>query len=73
MKLNQSYYQSQSGIEPGTSCTAGRHSMQRAIQTALFTAIWNLGFYYYKNIFSLIFSEALNGDFPITHLQILGS
>jgi hypothetical protein len=37
----------QSGIEPGTSCTAGEHSMQRAIRTALLTAIRNLGLYYY--------------------------
>jgi hypothetical protein len=39
---------SQSGIEPGTSCTAGEHSMQRAIRTALLTAIQNLGLYYYN-------------------------
>jgi hypothetical protein len=39
---------SQSGIEPGTSCTAGEHSMQRAIRTALLTAIRNLGLYYYN-------------------------
>ncbi len=40
---------SQSGIEPRSSCTAGEHSMQRAIRTALLTAIRNLGLYYYKS------------------------
>jgi hypothetical protein len=40
---------SQSGIEPGTSCTAGEHSMQRAIRMALLTAIRNLGLYYYNS------------------------
>jgi hypothetical protein len=34
---------SQSGIEPGTSCTAGEHSIQRAIRTTLLT---DLGLYY---------------------------
>jgi hypothetical protein len=37
------------GIEPGTSCTAGEHSMQRAIRTALMTAIRNLYLYYYSS------------------------
>ncbi len=37
-----------SGIEPRASCTAGEHSMQRAIPTALLTAIQKLSLYYYK-------------------------
>jgi hypothetical protein len=41
---------SRPGIEPGTSYTAGEHSMQRAIRTALLTAIRNLGLYYYSKI-----------------------
>ncbi len=40
---------SQSGNEPGTSCTAGEHFMQRAIRTALLTTIRNLGLYYYSS------------------------
>ncbi len=39
---------SQSGIEPGTSCTAGEHSMQRGIHTAFLTSIRNLSLYYYN-------------------------
>jgi hypothetical protein len=35
---------SQSWIEPGTSCTAGEHS----IRMTLLTAIQNLGLYYYR-------------------------
>jgi hypothetical protein len=49
---------SQSRIEPGTSCTAGEHSMQRAIRMALLTAIRNLGLYYYntnENISKMFF------------------
>jgi hypothetical protein len=34
---------------PGTSCTAGEHSMQRTIRMALLTAIQNLGLYYYSS------------------------
>jgi hypothetical protein len=33
---------SQPGIEPGTSCTAGEHSMKRTIQTAYLLAIRDL-------------------------------
>jgi hypothetical protein len=40
---------SQSGIEPGTSCTADEHSMQRAIQTALLTVLRNLNLHYYSS------------------------
>ncbi len=39
----------QSGIEPGSSCTAGEHSMQRGIQSVLLNAIRNLGLYYYSS------------------------
>jgi hypothetical protein len=39
---------SQSGIKPRTSCTAGEHSMQRAIRTALLSTIRNLTLYYYN-------------------------
>jgi hypothetical protein len=39
---------SQLGIEPGTSCTAGEHTMQRAIRMSLLTVIGDLGLYYYK-------------------------
>jgi hypothetical protein len=42
---------SQLGIEPGTSCTAGEHFVQRAIRTALLIAIRNLGLYYYTTPF----------------------
>jgi hypothetical protein len=41
---------SQLGIEPGTSCTAGEHSMQRAIRMKLLTTIRNLSLNYYKGI-----------------------
>ncbi len=44
---------SQSGFEPGTSCTAVKHSMQRAIRTALKTTIRNLNLYYYSSFSSL--------------------
>ncbi len=39
----------QLGIKPGTSCTAGEHSMQRAIRSVLLTAIRNLSLYYYSS------------------------
>ncbi len=39
---------SQLEIEPGTSCTAGEHSIQRAIPAAWLPAIRNLGLYYYS-------------------------
>jgi hypothetical protein len=42
---------SQSGIKPGTTCTAGEDSMQRAIRTAILTAIGNLGLNYYRVYF----------------------
>jgi hypothetical protein len=44
---------SQQVIEPGTSCTAGEHSMQRAIWTALLAAIRNLCLYYYTHTIKL--------------------
>jgi hypothetical protein len=40
---------SQSAIIPRTSCTAGEHSMQRAIGIALLTAIRNLALHYYSS------------------------
>ncbi len=46
---------SQSGIEPGTSCTAGELSMQRTIRTALLIKIWNLSLYYYRTKFNFCF------------------
>jgi hypothetical protein len=41
---------SQRGIEPGTSCTAGEHSMLRAIRTAYRVAIRDLSLCCYSNI-----------------------
>ncbi len=46
---------SQSGIEPRTSCTAGKHSMQRAIRTALLCTISEPHLYYYKVKFCFCF------------------
>ncbi len=47
--------ESQQGTEPGTYCTAGEHSMQRAIRTALLTTIRILGLYYYNiSIFEML-------------------
>jgi hypothetical protein len=46
---------SQSGLEPGTSCTAGEQSMQRAIRTALLITIWNLSLYYFRTKFNFMF------------------
>jgi hypothetical protein len=47
---------SQSGNEPGT---ADEHSMQRAIRTALLTAIRNLSLYYYSLAPSLNVASSL--------------
>jgi hypothetical protein len=41
-------YASESGTEPGTSCTAGEHSVQRAIRTALLSTFRNLSLYHYN-------------------------
>jgi hypothetical protein len=38
------------GNRSRTSCTAGEHSMQKAIRTALLTAIRNLYLYYYTSM-----------------------
>jgi hypothetical protein len=53
---------SQSEIEPGTSCTAVEHSMQRAIRTAVLTAIRNLALYYYSSHPKAAMSQALDWD-----------
>ncbi len=45
---------SQPGIEPGTFCTAGEHSMQTAICTGSLTAIRNLSLYYYNTCYVLV-------------------
>ncbi len=49
-------------IEPGTSCTAGEHSMQRTIRTALLSTISEPQLYYYSFMILNLFYCVQNGE-----------